>query len=142
MAGLPPDIGYASSPLVLDASTYLLGTVAGPGSGVFRTTDGGATWSKVSDLPVVGAPLLRDGKSEVHHEGAARTFMEPVFVPAHDGAAEDEGYVMAYVYDAATDLTDVVILHAQDFSGEPLATIHLPTRVPYGFHGNWVPADR
>ena len=85
---------------------------------------------------------LRDGKSEIHHEGGARTFMEPVFVPARDDAAEDEGYVMAYVYDASTDRSDVVILHAQDFSGEPLATIHLPTRVPYGFHGNWIPAER
>ena len=82
---------------------------------------------------------LRDGKSELHHEGAARTFMEPVFVPARQGAAEDEGYVMAYVHDASTDRSDVVILHAQDFGGEPLATIHLPTRVPYGFHGNWIP---
>jgi carotenoid cleavage dioxygenase len=81
---------------------------------------------------------LRDGKSEVHHEGAARWFMEPVFVPGQAGAAEDEGYVMAYVYDASTDKSDVVILHAQDFAGEPLATIHLPTRVPFGFHGNWV----
>ena len=85
---------------------------------------------------------LRDGKSELHHEGGTRMFLEPVFVPAHDDAAEDEGYVMAYVYDAATDRSDVVILHAQDFAGEPLATIHLPTRVPYGFHGNWVQAER
>jgi 8'-apo-carotenoid 13,14-cleaving dioxygenase len=85
---------------------------------------------------------LRDGKSELHHQGTARFFMEPVFVPAHDDAAEDEGYVMAYVYDAPTDRTDVVILHAQDFTGEPLATIHLPTRVPYGFRGNWVPSGR
>lgn len=82
---------------------------------------------------------LRDGKSETHREGNARFFMEPVFVPAAPGAAEDDGYVMAYLYDATTDKSDVVILHAQDFTGEPVATIHLPTRVPYGFHGNWLP---
>ncbi len=34
---------------------------------------------------------------------------------------------------------DVVILHAQDFTGDPVATIHLPARVPFGFHGNWIP---
>jgi len=85
---------------------------------------------------------LRDGKKEIHHEGNARSFMEPVFVPARPDSAEDEGYVMAYVYDRTTDKSDVVILQAQDFTGEPVATIHLPSRVPYGFHGNWVPDAR
>ncbi|MEL6983558.1 MAG: carotenoid oxygenase family protein, partial [Actinomycetota bacterium] len=33
-----------------------------------------------------------------------------------------------------------VILSAADVAGEPLATIHLPRRVPFGFHGSWVPA--
>ena len=82
---------------------------------------------------------LRDGKREIHHEGEARLFMEPVFVPLRPDAEEDEGWVMAYVYDASTERSDVVILHAQDFSGGPVATIHLPQRVPFGFHGNWVP---
>lgn len=82
---------------------------------------------------------LRDGKLEIHQGGAARSFMEPVFVPARAEADEDDGWVMAYVYDASTDGSDVVILHAQDFAGEPVATIRLPGRVPFGFHGNWVP---
>jgi carotenoid cleavage dioxygenase len=33
----------------------------------------------------------------------------------------------------------VVVLDAQDFAGEPVATIHLPARVPFGFHGSWLP---
>ncbi len=35
--------------------------------------------------------------------------------------------------------TDLVILDASSFSGPPVATIHLPQRVPFGFHGNWIP---
>ncbi len=81
---------------------------------------------------------LRDTSSVLHTEGPGRLFMEPVFVPTSDDAAEDDGWVMAYLYDASTNKSDVVILHAQDFSSGPVATIHLPQRVPFGFHGNWV----
>jgi hypothetical protein len=52
---------------------------------------------------------------------------------------QDEAQVMSYVYDAERDLSDVVILDAQDFAGEPIATIRLPVRVPFGFHGGWAP---
>ncbi|GAB3179543.1 hypothetical protein GCM10027162_32210 [Streptomyces incanus] len=34
---------------------------------------------------------------------------------------------------------DLVILSAQDFGGHPLARVHLPGRVPLGFHGSWIP---
>ena len=84
---------------------------------------------------------LRDGSSEVHDHGAGRHAAEPVFIPATPDAAEDDGYVMTLVYDSATDRSDLVILHAQDFTGEPVATVHLPQRVPFGFHGNWVPDE-
>ncbi|MFF7748658.1 carotenoid oxygenase family protein [Streptomyces sp. NPDC007971] len=48
---------------------------------------------------------------------------------------------MTYVHDAATDRSDLVVLDADDLAAEPVATVHLPTRAPFGFHGNW-PADR
>jgi len=78
------------------------------------------------------------GTAETHAEGGHRTFFEPVFVPAHEGAGEDEGWVMAYVHDAERNAADVVIIEAQDFTAPPVATVQLPARVPYGFHGNWV----
>ncbi|MEP5764104.1 MAG: carotenoid oxygenase family protein [Halieaceae bacterium] len=81
---------------------------------------------------------LLKGSSENQDQGKHRIFMEPVFVPRSAGSDEDDGWVMAYLYDSSTDSSDVVILNAQDFSGEPVATIHLPRRVPFGFHGNWV----
>jgi carotenoid cleavage dioxygenase len=54
-------------------------------------------------------------------------------------AGEDEGWVMAYVYDATRDGSDLVILDAADFRAKPVATIRLPQRVPFGFHGGWIP---
>jgi carotenoid cleavage dioxygenase len=84
---------------------------------------------------------LQNGTASLHSEGDHRIFFEPVFVPESADAGEDEGWIMAYVYDKATDKSDVVIVHAQDFSAPPVATIHLPQRVPFGFHGNWAPDE-
>jgi carotenoid cleavage dioxygenase len=64
---------------------------------------------------------------------------EAVFVPAHADAAEDDGWVLSLVYDADRDTSDLLVLNAADFTGEPQAIVHLPQRVPFGFHGNWVP---
>jgi carotenoid cleavage dioxygenase len=61
---------------------------------------------------------------------------EPVFVQT--GAAEDEGYLLTFVYDPATNTSDLVILDAQDVPKGPVARVHLPVRVPYGFHGSWI----
>jgi carotenoid cleavage dioxygenase-like enzyme len=80
---------------------------------------------------------LRDGGSATHDFGPGRLPSEPVFVPASPAAGEDEGWVLAYVYDAAADRSDLVILEAADFSGKPVATVSLPQRVPQGFHGTW-----
>jgi carotenoid cleavage dioxygenase len=84
---------------------------------------------------------LDKGTTETHDEGPGRMFLEPVFVPRSADADEDDGWILAYVYDAASDKSDVVILAAQDFTAPPIAKIHLPQRVPFGFHGNWVPDE-
>jgi carotenoid cleavage dioxygenase len=63
---------------------------------------------------------------------------EAVFVPAAGAADESNGYYLGYVYDPARNGSDLVIVDAADFAGDPVARIKLPTRVPYGFHGNWI----
>jgi carotenoid cleavage dioxygenase-like enzyme len=63
-----------------------------------------------------------------------------VFVAAGGSLAEDDGYLMTYVYDANSDSSDFVVLDAATMSSDPVATVHLP-RIPFGFHGNWVPAS-
>lgn len=77
------------------------------------------------------------GTSTSHDHGPGREAGEPVFVSRSDGSAEDDGWLLTVVYDAAKDASDVVILDATDMSTE-VARIELPARVPHGFHGNWV----
>ena len=47
---------------------------------------------------------------------------------------------MTFVYDAAHQRSEFVVLDAQHVAGEPIARVQIPRRVPYGFHGNWVAA--
>lgn len=61
---------------------------------------------------------------------------EPVFV-ARDGAkSEDDGWVMTLRHDTQNDTSDLAIFDAQAITDDPVAVVHLPVRVPNGFHGN------
>ncbi|MDT5180385.1 MAG: hypothetical protein QOJ95_4583, partial [Mycobacterium sp.] len=86
---------------------------------------------------------LTTGSAVEHAFGTATTPGVPgeaVFVPSTGPADESAGYYLGYVYDASRDGSDLVILDASDFAGDPVATIKLPHRVPFGFHGNWIHA--
>ncbi|MDT5390394.1 MAG: hypothetical protein QOE04_4035, partial [Mycobacterium sp.] len=80
---------------------------------------------------------LSTGSAVVHDVGDGGPG-EAVFVPAAGAAEESNGYYLGYVYDPARNGSDLVIIDASDFTGKPVARIKLPTRVPYGFHGNWI----
>nr|WP_042191094.1 carotenoid oxygenase family protein [Kibdelosporangium sp. MJ126-NF4]CEL19841.1 dioxygenase (secreted protein) [Kibdelosporangium sp. MJ126-NF4]CTQ97065.1 dioxygenase (secreted protein) [Kibdelosporangium sp. MJ126-NF4] len=79
------------------------------------------------------------GTREVHRFPRDAAVGEAVFVPSSSGTAEDDGYLMAYAHNPERDAADLVILSAQDISATPVARIHLPGRVPLGFHGSWIP---
>ncbi|MCH9642286.1 MAG: carotenoid oxygenase family protein [Actinomycetia bacterium] len=70
--------------------------------------------------------------------GSGKVLGEFVFQPSSPDSAEDDGVLMGYVYDRATDRSELAILDSQSL--EHVAGIKLPHRVPAGFHGNWVPA--
>ena len=82
---------------------------------------------------------LDHGTVQVHEFGRDATAGEAVFAPAAPDSAEDDGYVMAFIHNPDRGAADLVILAAQDFTAEPVARIHLPARIPLGFHGNWIP---
>lgn len=72
--------------------------------------------------------------------GAGREPGEFVFVPSDGQAAEDDGVLMGFVYDRGSNRSDLVLLDAETLN--TVGTVHLPARVPHGFHGNWVDSER
>jgi len=63
---------------------------------------------------------------------------EAIFVPAQGATREDDGWLMSFVYDPHREASDLVIVDASRLAVQ--ATIELPARVPFGFHGTWVAA--
>ena len=94
------------------------------------TTCGSTPWSSTTSRP---APPT------VHDYGPEAEAGEAVFAPDPDGTAEDDGWLLNFVFDRATEASDAVILDARDVTAEPVARVHLPRRVPFGFHGSWLP---
>lgn len=75
----------------------------------------------------------RDGGSQVRKTGGDTG--EAVFVPADGGSAsEDDGWLLSVV--TTGDSSQLLVLNAHDLSD--VASIHLPRRVPAGFHGSWL----
>ena len=81
-----------------------------------------------------------DTKSvEARTDTARYGYGEPVFIPRASATAEDDGYVMALRIDAETHTSDLAVFDAQAITDEPVAVVHVPVRIPNGFHGNWIP---
>jgi carotenoid cleavage dioxygenase len=66
---------------------------------------------------------------------------EPLFIAAGKATAEDDGYVVSFIYEPSTHTSDLWIMDASALTSGPLAKIKLPVRVPVGFHGVWVPGE-
>ena len=81
---------------------------------------------------------FKNDTSEVYEYGPGKFGAEPVFVAAEGAKSEDEGYLLSLVYNQETDKSDLIILNAKEPKSGPLAKVHLPQRVPHGFHGEWI----
>ncbi len=93
----------------------------------------------VSEQPAVLLKYDLDrGEVRQHDLGPGHSPAEAVFVPSSGRSGEDEGFLLSFVYDAAVDRSELVILDANSFTSPPVARVKLPQRVPFGFHGNWI----
>eukprot|EP01018_Ginkgo_biloba_P019550 Gb_04986 [translate_table: standard] len=63
---------------------------------------------------------------------------EPFFVARSWDADEDDGYIVAYTHNESSGISSFVVMDAQSPTLDIVASIELPQRVPYGFHGLFV----
>lgn len=76
---------------------------------------------------------------------------EARFVSRQSATSEDDGFLLFYVFDESqldefgeckpSATSDLWVLDARDMQ-TVLCKIHLPTRVPYGLHGNWFSEEK
>ena len=71
---------------------------------------------------------------------AGDTISEPVFVARGEDAAEGDGWLLAVVWRARENRSDLAVFNATEVDAGPVALVRLGHRVPDGFHGNWVGA--
>ncbi|NEP20120.1 MAG: Apocarotenoid-15,15'-oxygenase, partial [Leptolyngbya sp. SIO4C1] len=80
---------------------------------------------------------LETGADQLWTLGARGFMGEPNFVPHPQGQAEDDGWVLMLLYDAAEQRSELAILAAKDITAGPIARLKLKHHVPYGLHGSF-----
>lgn len=98
---------------------------------------------RIGDQAVFDGEMKYDnetGELQVHDFGPDKESGEAIFAPKIGGVDEDDGYVICFVYDKTEGTSECHVIDAKNFTGEPVARIKIPTRVPHGFHAGWVPA--
>lgn len=81
----------------------------------------------------------RSGETDHWDPGVNEAGSEPLFVPRPGGTSDEDGWVVVFVYDKSRNTSDLAVLDASNVAAGPIARVHLPRRVPFGFHGWWMP---
>ncbi|KAG9149960.1 hypothetical protein Leryth_010030 [Lithospermum erythrorhizon] len=91
-------------------------------------------WPKVSGFAKID---LFTGEVKKNIYGDGKYGGEPMFVPRDvDSEAEDDGHVLCFVHDEKASKSELRIVNAMTMELE--ASVKLPSRVPYGFHGTFI----
>ncbi|KAJ9537827.1 hypothetical protein OSB04_030560 [Centaurea solstitialis] len=91
-------------------------------------------WPKVSGFAKVD---LSTGEIKKFIYGDQKYGGEPLFLPRDSGSErEDDGHILVFVHDEKTWKSELQIVNAITLELE--ATVRLPSRVPYGFHGTYI----
>ncbi|KAK9808604.1 hypothetical protein WJX72_000386 [[Myrmecia] bisecta] len=99
------------------------------------------SWSPLQGLVKLTRPdsLFGDqaAQEEVWLPGLESYAQEPIFVPRPGSTAEDDGWILTVVYNAATHQSQLVILDARHVSDGPVASLNLLHHIPFGIHGSF-----
>jgi len=82
---------------------------------------------------------LDTGQTTEHQLSRDHKPGEFVFVPREGGKLEDDGWLIGYAHNEATQRGEFHVLDARTMSHQ--AMVEIPVRIPMGFHGNWVASD-
>ena len=69
--------------------------------------------------------------------GETSTLQEPCFIPRAKDAPEGDGWIVQVCNRMTGSRTDLLLFDALDIEKGPIATIHVPIRLRFGFHGNF-----
>ncbi|MBT0671216.1 carotenoid oxygenase family protein [Novosphingobium profundi] len=72
--------------------------------------------------------------------GPVSSLQEPCFVPRCAEAEEGDGWIVQVCNRLEEHTSDLLIFDALDIAKGPVATVHIPIRLRFGLHGNWVDA--
>ena len=91
-------------------------------------------WDGISQYDTTSGERLSSWSDDPKH----CWYSEPWFAPADNQSSEDHGYVVAFVWNDKTEEQQLQIFDAKDLSKGPIARVHMPERIPPGFHACWM----
>jgi carotenoid cleavage dioxygenase-like enzyme len=75
-------------------------------------------------------------REESYYAGKDFYVGEALFTPKYEDSPEGVGYIMCVRYNLLENRSDMIILDAQNVAAGPIATIKVPRRIEYDFHGS------
>lgn len=79
------------------------------------------------------------GEHSSYDFGPSCSTGELVYAADPNSDNEDDGWLISMVYDRDRNSSELYVLPVGDLASGPVARVKMPRRLPYGFHGSWVP---
>ncbi len=94
-------------------------------------------WGDAHGYNCTGRYDFETGQTLLWEYGPQANAGEPVYVADPDSEREEDGWLMCFVHNP-DEGAFLSVLSAGDIARGPVAKVHIPGRVPNGFHANWM----
>lgn len=94
-------------------------------------------WGDAHGYNCTGRFDFDTGETSLWEYGPEANAGEPVYVANPDSDREEDGWLMCFVHNPGEGAF-LSVLSAGDFTRGPVCKVHIPGRVPNGFHANWM----